>query len=58
MISCGCAVPGVAVVTGGVSLRGWLQGPAGVEAVPPHVLLGAAVVLHLQAAVEDGLLLR
>lgn len=28
------------------------------EAVPPHVLLGADVVLHLQASVEDGLLLR
>lgn len=28
------------------------------EAVPPHVLLGADVVLHLQASMEDGLLLR
>lgn len=28
------------------------------EAVPPHVLLGADVVLHLQANVEDGVLLR
>lgn len=36
----------------------WLQGPAGVEAVPPHVLLGADVVLHLQAGLENGLLLR
>lgn len=39
-------------------VRGRLQGPAGVETVPPHVLLGADVVLHLQAAVEDGVLLR
>lgn len=28
------------------------------EAVPPHVLLGADVVLHLQARLENGLLLR
>lgn len=28
------------------------------EAVPPHVLLGADVVLHIQEALEDGLLLR
>lgn len=28
------------------------------EAVSPHVLLGADVVFHLQARVEDGVLLR
>lgn len=28
------------------------------EAVPPHVLLGADVVLHIQEALEDGVLLR
>lgn len=28
------------------------------EAVPPHVLLGADVVFYVQASVEDGVLLR
>lgn len=45
------------VLPGGSSFWRWLQGPADVEAVPPHVLLGADVVLHLQACVEDGVLL-
>lgn len=35
-----------------------LRGPAALEAIPPHVLLGTHVVLHLQGSVEDGLLLR
>lgn len=46
------------VPTGRPALRGVLRGPAALEAVPPHVLLGADVVLHLQGPVEDGLLLR
>ena len=35
-----------------------LRGPAALEAVSPHVLLGADVVLYLQGPVENGLLLR
>lgn len=35
-----------------------LRGSAILEAVSSHVLLGAHVVLHLQAPVEDGFLLR
>lgn len=35
-----------------------LWGSTAVEAVSPHVLLGADVVLHIQEALEDGLLLR
>lgn len=35
-----------------------MQSTAGLEAVSPHVLLGTDVVLHLQEALEDGLLLR
>lgn len=46
------------VPTGHPAVRGVLRGPAALEAVPPHVLLGADVVLHLQGPVEDGLLLR
>lgn len=34
-----------------------LRGAAVLEAVPSHVLLGAHVVLYLQASVEDGFLL-
>lgn len=46
------------VPAGRPAVRGVLRGPAALEAVPPHVLLGADVVLHLQGPVEDGLLLR
>lgn len=35
-----------------------LRGPAALETVPSHVLLGADVVLYLQGPVENGLLLR
>lgn len=45
------------MLPGGGTLWGRLQGPAGLEAVPSHVLLGADVVLHLQAGLEDGVLL-
>jgi len=34
-----------------------LRGSAVLEAISSHVLLGAHVVLHLQAPVEDGFLL-
>ena len=46
------------MLSGHQAFRGVLRGAAAVEAVPPHVLLGADVVLHLQEALEDGLLLR
>lgn len=39
--------PNLVTPPGGGAIWRWLQGPAGMEAVPPHVLLGADVVLHL-----------
>lgn len=48
----------VCVFPGYHTFWGVLWGSAAVEAVPPHVLLGADVVLHIQEALEDGVLLR